>query len=158
MHRSVRRLLCLAAVSAAVVSATVVSDTIPSALASDGDEGSLGPVHSRSYDGARARAVGHWELDEEHGDVLTVNARLYDRNSPSRLCAYLEVTFEFAEDEKTYTAMKCGPNGFASFKRVTSSPEIPSTLSTRVCYWDRKTAAKKYCGKRIYLYGEADEK
>ncbi|TMR92133.1 hypothetical protein [Nonomuraea basaltis] len=152
MHRSVRLLLSLAAASAAVV-AGIASPV----AASTADEDSWGPVYSRSYDGARAMAVGHWKLDEEHGDELTVKARLYDKKSPPWLCAYLQVNFAFYDGEKIHSAMKCGPNGFTSFARVTSSPDIPSSVSARVCYWDKKTASTKKCGTWTYLYGEAGQ-
>ncbi|SEN73676.1 hypothetical protein [Nonomuraea pusilla] len=162
MHRSTRRLLSLSTACAAVI-AGMTGVAVPASGAAvtafDPPE-SWGPLYSRPFDlsGNRAMARGRYVLDEEFGDELTVTAKLYDRNSPTHLCAYLELAYEYDdEDEKIFSRRKCDPDGYQGFRRVDSSPDIPTSVSARVCYWDVKAGSKRFCGKWTYIYGDDEE-
>ncbi|MFC4056777.1 hypothetical protein ACFOWE_00575 [Planomonospora corallina] len=164
MHHPIRRLLGLTAACAiavaggsAVLSPAGAATAPVTAAFQDDPSGRWGPIYSRHYGGSRAHAVGRYELDEEHGDKFTVQARLYDRGSPSRLCGYLEVKFETDDDERVGGAKRCGPKGFAPYGLVLTGSDVPIHLSARVCYWDTVTESKKYCGKWVYVYSASEE-
>ncbi|MER7505191.1 hypothetical protein AB0L05_34835 [Nonomuraea pusilla] len=160
MDRSIRRLLGLSTACAAVIAGmTAVAVPASAAVSAFDPPESWGPLHSRAFDvsGNRAMARGQYVLEEEFGDELTVTARLYDRNSPTHLCAYLELSYEYYdEDEKTFSVKKCGHDGYQGFRRVDSSP-IPTSVSARVCYWDAKVGSKRFCGKWTYIFGDDEE-
>ncbi|GAA3153100.1 hypothetical protein GCM10010466_50110 [Planomonospora alba] len=166
MHRSIRRLLgltaacgALAAGGAAALTAAAEA-TAPAAAAAAGFRADpperWGPVYSRYHEGSRAYAVGRYLVDEEHGDRFVVDARLYDKGSPSWLCAHLEVKFEGDDLDRSYWARKCGSAGFARFSRAVTGFGV-THVSARVCYWDDETERKKYCGKWVYLYSGGEE-
>ncbi|GAA5081834.1 hypothetical protein HNP84_000079 [Thermocatellispora tengchongensis] len=161
MRRTTRTLLGIAAVSATAFAlalpATAANAATPAAASAtatasgyDYDE-YWGPSYSKWAHDSRAKAHGRvWS----HGDKVHVEGKLYDKHSPWWLCGYVQIKFEDEHgDEKTYWAKKCGSNGYKYFHAWEHDVE---TVQARVCYWNEKFHAKKYCGKWEYIY-EADE-
>ncbi|WP_182898837.1 hypothetical protein [Microbispora sp. H10830] len=149
MHRSIRHLLGLAAASAIV--ACGLPAFTSTAHAADDLSADWGPVYSDYYGNGRAMARGRvW--DNEDNDSFNFEARLYDRNSPARLCGYLHMRIDTDGELWEPTIKKCGPAGFTPFTIKAWEEDIPDSIRVRVCYWDTGTRTVTSCGKWRYAY------
>ncbi|MEN3538310.1 hypothetical protein AAH991_24580 [Microbispora sp. ZYX-F-249] len=110
-----------------------------------------GPFYSAYRNGARAMVRGRvWE-DEDNGS-FNVEARLYDRNSPARLCAYLRLKAKTEEETWSRTLKKCGPDGYARFSFHDWEEHVPQDLRVQVCYRDALTRTVTSCGGWWHAY------
>ncbi|MDF5756059.1 hypothetical protein [Spongiactinospora sp. TRM90649] len=163
MRRTTRNLLGLAAVTATALAIALPATTSASAAvtaapasattATSSFDDFWGYYYSKRYDGdSRAKARGRvWTGGD---DRVHVSGKLYDKGSPWWLCGYVQVKFENADgDEWIRWARKCGSSGYTSFH---FAGEDVDNAAVRVCYWNTKQHAKKYCGRWDYVY-EADE-
>ncbi|MEU6407178.1 hypothetical protein [Microbispora sp. NPDC046933] len=162
MHRSIRHLLGLAAASAVIAcglpalastahAATTTTTTATTTARSDDLSADWGPVYSAYYGNGRAMARGRvW--DNEDDGSFNFEARLYDRNSPARLCAYLQMRLDVDGVKDLHTAKKCGPVGYAPYRMGVWEEDIPDSIAVRVCYLDTVTRTVKLCGKWSYAY------
>jgi hypothetical protein len=162
-----RRIVALSAtmgaltLTAAIPLAAPAQAAPPGAAQSTSEDVQWGPVYSAPFQGSRARADGRTWDDEDNGSFNAV-ARLYDRNSPSWLCGYLQIKMTNPDewDEPRYhTVKKCGPNGHGRFQIRAWEEEVPETITIRVCYWDQRTGRPTRCGAWRLLHSSepADE-
>ncbi len=153
MHRSIRHLLGLiAAFTVIACGLPALTSTAHAATASRSDDLSAdwGPVYSAYYSNGRAMARGRVRWTDD--GYFRFDARLYDRNSPARLCAYLQMRLDVDGVKQVHTAKKCGPDSYAPYMIGVWEEDIPDSIAVRVCYLDTVSRTVKLCGKWSYAY------
>ncbi|MER7210813.1 hypothetical protein [Streptosporangium sp. NPDC000239] len=157
MNRTIRSLLGVAAATAVLaVGVPALTSSASAATTGTATAGALdvdfwGSYYSKYRNGSRAKANGQvWD----DGSEVHVQGRLYDKNSPWRLCGYVQVKFENADGDESYDwARQCVSSGYRSFH---FSEEDVDNVQVRVCYWERPGAQRVSCGRWNYIY-EADD-
>ncbi|MEV4094088.1 hypothetical protein [Streptosporangium saharense] len=157
MNRTIRSLLGVAAATAILavgvpaLTTSASAATTGAATASASDVDFWGSYYSKYRNGSRAKASGRvWDDGDSE---VHVQGRVYDSNSPSWLCGYVQVKFENTDGDESYEwARQCGSSGYRSFHY---SEEDVDSVQVRVCYWDKHQAKRVYCGRWNYIY-EAD--
>ncbi|OPG11749.1 hypothetical protein [Microbispora sp. GKU 823] len=91
-----------------------------------------------------------WE-DEDNGS-FNFEARLYDRDSSARLCAYLRVKVRTEDTTWSRTLKKCGPDGYARLYFHDWEEDVPQDVGVQVCYRDTVTRTITSCGGWRHAY------
>ena len=124
-----------------------------SASTSDYPASTWGPYYSPYASGGRAKTSGRVWTDAENGS-FHFQARIYDQNTSTRMCGYLQVKYLNTEGNQPEpdSAQKCGSYGYGHVDFRGWDEDVPDTYLVQVCQWDNKLGVKKNCGKWKYAF------